>query len=116
MFDFIGKTISSAIDVVVENPFKTIAVVGVTIGTGGLALAYAPAIAATIGGAGLLGTTAGGTVIAGLEGVALANASLAALGGEALATGGGGIALGTTVVASVGAATGTVVAVTSKNG
>ena len=105
MFDFIDDVIDS----IIENPFKTIAVVAATIGTGGLALAYAPVIAATIGGAGLLGTTAGGTVIATLEGVALTNASLAVLGGGALAAGGGGMAAGVTAVTVAGTATGAVV-------
>lgn len=105
-FDSIGDAFDSAIDFVSENPIKSLAAVVVTVGTGGIALAYAPVIAATIGGAGLLGTTAGGTVIATLNGAALANASLAALGGGAIAAGGGGMALGTTVVATASTVTG----------
>jgi hypothetical protein len=121
MFDFIGETISSAIDTVVENPFKTLAAVAVTIGTGGLALAYAPAIAGAAGGTGLLGAASTGTAISTLSGAALTNASLAAFGGGAVAAGGGGMALGTTVVASAGTVTGavasgTAAALINKNG
>jgi hypothetical protein len=129
IMDFVGETLGkvvdagySLVDTVSENPLKSVAVVAVAVGTGGIALVYAPAIAATLGGAGLLGTTAtGGTVIATLEGVALSNASLAALGGGALSVGGAGMAGGTAVVAGAGAAagagvSGTVAAVTNKNG
>lgn len=49
-----------------------------------------------------LGTASTGTAIAALNGVAATNATLAALGGGALAAGGGGMALGTTIL---GAAT-----------
>lgn len=48
------------------------------------------------------GTASTGTAIASLSGVAATNATLAALGGGALAAGGGGMALGTTIL---GAAT-----------
>ncbi len=49
-----------------------------------------------------LGTASTGTAIASLSGVAATNATLAALGGGALAAGGGGMALGSTIL---GAAT-----------
>lgn len=45
-----------------------------------------------------LGTASTGTAIASLSGAAATNATLAALGGGALAAGGGGIALGTTIL------------------
>ena len=45
-----------------------------------------------------LGTASTGTAIASLSGVAATNATLAALGGGALAAGGGGMALGTTIL------------------
>ena len=95
-----------AVDYVCENPVKALAVVGLTVATGGLAAVAAPTIAAAAGSAGLLGAASTGTAISSLSGVALANASLAAVGGGALATGGGGIALGTTVIAGAGAVTG----------
>ena len=59
----------------------------------------APAIAALLGGAGVLGAASTGTAIAGLSGVALTNASLAAVGGGALAAGGAGVVGGTAVIA-----------------
>lgn len=45
-----------------------------------------------------LGTASTGTAISSLSGVAATNATLAALGGGSLATGGGGMALGTTIL------------------
>lgn len=45
-----------------------------------------------------LGTASTGTAIASLSGAAATNATLAALGGRAIAAGGGGIALGTAVL------------------
>lgn len=45
-----------------------------------------------------LGTASTGTAIASLSGVAATNATLAALGGGAIAAGGGGMALGTTIL------------------
>ena len=45
-----------------------------------------------------LGTASTGTAIASLSGAAMTNATLAALGGGAVAAGGGGIALGTTIL------------------
>ena len=62
--------------------------------TGGVAWAAAPAIAACLGGLGVLGTASTGASILALEGAALTSASLASLGGGALAVGGGGIAAG----------------------
>lgn len=71
---------------------------GATVGTaGGFAAAGATTSAVMA-----LGTASTGTAIASLSGAAATNATLAALGGGALAAGGGGIALGTTVL---GAAT-----------
>lgn len=46
-----------------------------------------PAIAASIGAGGIIGTTAGGTIIARLESAALSSASLADLGGVSVAAG-----------------------------
>lgn len=87
MFDFFSDVlngtvdlVSDAIDVVVENPGKTVLAVGATVATGGLAMAAAPALATAAGGAGLLGSA-----ISTLSGAALTNASLAAVGGGALA-------------------------------
>lgn len=71
---------------------------GAATGTaGGLAAAGATTSAVMA-----LGTASTGTAIASLSGAAATNATLAALGGGALTAGGGGIALGTTVL---GAAT-----------
>jgi hypothetical protein len=109
MFDFIDDVIDS----IIENPVKSLFIVGATVATGGLALAYAPAIAATIGATGILGTAGTGATISTLTGVFLESASLAALGGGTLASGGGGMAFGATVVASAGAATGLAVSGTA---
>ena len=54
--------------------------------------------------AGLLGVASTGTRIAGLSGAAANSARLAWLGGGAIATGGGGVALGSTVLAVANAA------------
>lgn len=105
MFDFLEScwngvcSCSEAVyDHVTEYP-KTYLTVAVGVATGGVGLAFAPAIAAAAGGAGLLGATATtGTAISTLSGAALTNASLAALGGGALAAGGGGMAAGTVAV------------------
>ncbi len=71
------------------------------------ALAAAPVIAASLGAAGALGTTATtGTLISGLGGAALTNASLAAIGNGALVIGGAGMAGGTAVITGAGAAAG----------
>ena len=66
----------------------------------------APAFAASLGVAGMLGTTASGTTISTLSGAALAKASLAAIGGGALSVGGGGMALGSVIVVAAGSALG----------
>jgi hypothetical protein len=102
----IGDLVGSVKDAITENPGKTVAIVAATVATGGVALAAAPAIATTIGGAGVLGAASTGTAIGSLSGAALTNASLAALGGGALAAGGGGMAAGATVIAGAGAAVG----------
>lgn len=70
-------------------------------GLGGAALGTAGAFAAsgaTTAAVMALGTASTGTAIASLSGAAATNATLAALGGGALAAGGGGIALGTTIL------------------
>lgn len=108
VIDGVCGGLDKVVDVVVENPKTSIAVVA-TAATGGVALLAAGPIAATVGGAGLLGTTSTGTVISTLSGAALTNASLAAIGGGSLAAGGAGIAGGTAVIAATGAATGAVV-------
>lgn len=67
---------------------------GATLGTaGGFAAAGATTSAVMA-----LGTASTGTAIASLSGAAATNATLAALGGGAIAAGGGGIALGTTIL------------------
>ena len=67
---------------------------GAAVGTaGGFAAAGATTSAVMA-----LGTASTGTAIATLHGVAATNATLAALGGGAIAAGGGGIALGTTIL------------------
>ena len=74
-------------------------------GLGGAALGTAGGFAAagaTTAAVMALGTASTGTAIASLSGAAATNATLAALGGGALAAGGGGVALGTTIL---GAAT-----------
>ncbi|MDD6488440.1 MAG: hypothetical protein PUG48_01305 [Clostridia bacterium] len=74
-------------------------------GLSGAALGVAGGFAAagaTTAAVAALGTASTGTAIASLSGAAATNATLAALGGGAIAAGGGGIALGTTVL---GAAT-----------
>lgn len=70
-------------------------------GLGGAALGTAGGFAAagaTTAAVMALGTASTGTAIASLSGVAATNATLAALGGGALAAGGGGMALGTTIL------------------
>ena len=67
---------------------------GAAVGTaGGFAAAGATTSAVMA-----LGTASTGTAIASLSGAAATNATLAALGGGAIAAGGGGIALGTTIL------------------
>lgn len=67
---------------------------GATLGTAGGFAAAGVTTAAVMA----LGTASTGTAIASLSGAAATNAALAALGGGALAAGGGGIALGTTIL------------------
>lgn len=55
----------------------------------------------TYGGVMALGSASTGAAIAGLSGAAATNATLAWLGGGAIATGGGGIALGTAVLGGI---------------
>eukprot|EP00898_Chlorokybus_atmophyticus_P008367 jgi/Chlat1/8531/Chrsp82S09229 len=61
--------------------------------------------------AALVGTTAGGVVIASLEGAAATSAALAWLGGGAVAAGGGGMAAGTALLSAVALPVGAAVAV-----
>jgi len=56
------------------------------------------------GAVGVLGTASTGTAIGGLSGAAATNATLAWFGGGALTAGGGGMALGTTILGSIVAA------------
>lgn len=64
-------------------------------------LSGASTAAAAYGLVGLLGTASTGTAIASLSGAAATNATLAWLGGGAIAAGGGGVAAGTFVLAGV---------------
>ncbi|MCW1902136.1 hypothetical protein OGR44_28350, partial [Klebsiella oxytoca] len=93
IYDTAADGVAAVTDFIEENP-KTSIAIGALVGiaTAGIA---APAIAATIGATGALGTTAGGTVIANLSGAALSSSSLAALGGGSIAAGGAGMAGGT---------------------
>ena len=100
LWDDICWFVDDCVDVVTENPIKSIAVVAATVVTGGVALTLAPAIGAAASAVGL--GVAGGT----LSGAAASSAGLAALGGGSLAAGGAGIAGGTAVVTTIGAATG----------
>ena len=67
---------------------------GAGIGTAGGFAAAGATTAAVMA----LGTASTGTAIASLSGAAATNATLAALGGGAIAAGGGGVALGTTIL------------------
>ena len=67
---------------------------GATLGTAGGFAASGATTAAVMA----LGTASTGTAISALSGAAATNATLAALGGGSLAAGGGGIALGTTLL------------------
>lgn len=67
---------------------------GAALGTAGGFAAAGAATSAVMA----LGTASTGTAIASLSGAAATNATLAALGGGAVAAGGGGIALGTTIL------------------
>ncbi len=103
----------SIFDFITENPVKCIIAVAGTVATGGLCWVAAPAIASTLGAAGLLGAASTGTTISTLSGAALTKASLAALGGGALASGGGGMAVGTMVVAGSGSVAAGTVSITA---
>ena len=90
----------------IENPGKTLAIAATAAVTGGVGLAAAGPLAASLGGAGLLGVASTGTTISTLSGVALTNASLASIGGGALAAGGGGMTAGASVIGGVSAVSG----------
>lgn len=113
IFDLVGEGIDCVMDGVIavgefaeEHPVATS--LAVNLATGGMAAwSNAGTIATVLGGTGVLGNTATtGVAISSLSGAAATNASLAALGGGALSVGGGGMALGTAVVAGTGAAVG----------
>lgn len=114
--DLVGEGIDCVMDGVIavgefaeEHPVATS--LAVNLATGGMtAWSNAGTIATVLGGTGVLGNTATtGVAISSLSGAAATNASLAALGGGALSVGGGGMALGTAVVAGTGAAVGSAV-------
>lgn len=69
-------------------------VTGAAVGTAGGFAAAGATTAAVMA----LGTASTGTAIASLSGVAATNATLAAIGGGSLAAGGGGMALGSTIL------------------
>ncbi len=75
-------------------------VVVLTVGSAAVPVGFlvAPALAARLGALGLLGVASTGTPIGALSGAALKSASLAYLGGGALASGGGGMAFGTGLI------------------
>jgi hypothetical protein len=113
IFDLVGEGIDCVMDGVIavgefaeEHPVATS--LAVNVATSGMAAwSNAGTIATVLGGTGVLGNTATtGVAISSLSGAAATNASLAALGGGALSVGGGGMALGTAVVAGTGAAVG----------
>lgn len=113
IFDLVGEGIDCVMDGVIavgefaeEHPVATS--MAFNLATGGMtAWSNAGTIATVLGGTGVLGNTATtGVAISSLSGAAATNASLAALGGGALSVGGGGMALGTAVVAGTGAAVG----------
>lgn len=116
IFDLVGEGIDCVMDGVIavgefaeEHPVATS--LAVNVATSGMAAwSNAGTIATVLGGTGVLGNTATtGVAISSLSGAAATNASLAALGGGALSVGGGGMALGTAVVAGTGAAVGSAV-------
>jgi hypothetical protein len=107
--DSVVDTVSSMADCVENYPTatKVVAIALTGIATGGAALVAAPAIASTLGGAGLLGVTATtATAIESLSGAALTSASLAKLGWGAKIVGGWGMAGGKAVVTAGGATIG----------
>jgi Protein of unknown function (DUF726) len=73
---------------------------------GPLAFLAAPGLASALGSAGMLGAAGTGTAIKTLTGVALANASMAAIGGGTVAAGGFGMAGGAILVTAAGSALG----------
>ena len=95
--DNIVKTYKSYLSKLKESGKKVVlsvaATAGVTLATGGLALAFAPEIAVVLA----------GETVAGLSGAALTSASLAAIGGGSLAAGGLGMAGGTAILTGGGA-------------
>lgn len=99
----ITEKIRDGIDYSLDNSGVVFGVLGGAALGGGAARYYAPKIASFIGERGLLGEASTGTDIEDLSGAALASASLAYLGGGSIESGGGGVALGTTVVTGVGA-------------
>ena len=87
----------------IKSTAVTVTVAGVA---GASSVAVAPALATRLGAMGLLGAATKGASIQSLSGAALTKASLAYLGGGALAAGGGGMALGTGVIGVAGAVLG----------
>lgn len=99
------------LDGVTVTPARVASATGVSLSAGAVAgglaqgsLAGATAGAATFGAVGALGTASTNVAIAGLSGAAAKSATLAWLGGGSLASGGGGVALGTTVLGGIVAA------------
>lgn len=82
---------------------KTVSLDAKDVLSGGIAGVGAGALLGwgTYGGVMALGTASTGTAIGGLSGVAATNATLAWLGGGSLAAGGGGMALGSTVLGGI---------------
>ncbi len=95
--DTILKTYKKYTDYMTGKTMKTITSIGVgtaaTALTGGLALTFAPGIAAMIA----------GEAVVGLHGAALTSASLAFVGGGSIAAGGLGMAGGTAIITGGGA-------------
>lgn len=92
--DSLSKQVVSAINIR-ETNFQFIDGVKTLIASGG---AGAVGGAVAFGAVGVLASASTGTAISSLAGAAATNATLAWLGGGSLAAGGGGIALGTTVL------------------
>lgn len=95
--DAIIKTYKKYTDIITGKTTKAVAAIvggtAVTILTGGLALTFAPGIAAMIA----------GEAVVGLHGAALTSASLAFVGGGSIAAGGLGMAGGTAIITGGGA-------------
>lgn len=98
--DKVVDGVCGAATYVEENPGKAFLATAAVLGSGGAALAAAPAVGAAVSAAGF--GVAGGT----LSGAAASSAGLAALGGGSLAAGGAGMAGGTAVVTAAGATAG----------